>query len=164
MRFLSETTTGVSEHRFALGDVTGVLQSSAGAGGDRPLIPPARRGGRHEKAPSILAHAHHDVTTGGFAVAAIGAPGHGDRPRTAADEAAPVRVREAVASGGPAAPLVAAHNAAPAALFDAFASRDETLHANPGRHLELPASEVESEHRFFAGRLARASGARPAHL
>ncbi|WP_405769619.1 lysophospholipase [Actinacidiphila glaucinigra] len=253
MRFLSETTAdGVSEHHFVLGDITGVLWSPAGADGDRPLILLAHGGGRHKKAPGLLARAHHHVTTGGFAVAAIDAPGHGDRPRTADDEAAAVRIREAVASGGPVAPLVAAHNAALAtravpewratldalledgrvgpdvpvgfwglslgtavgvplvaaeprvtaavfgllghesladaaaritvpvrfllqwddelvprssslALFDAFASRDRTLHANPGRHMELPRSEVESEHRFFAGRLARASGARQAH-
>lgn len=249
MRFLSETTAnGVSEHLFVLGDITGVLWSPADtpadAAGDRPLILLAHGGGRDKKAPGLLARAHHHVTTGGFAVAAIDAPGHGDRPRTAADEAAAVRIREAVASGGPVAPLIAAHNAALAtravpewrttldalqahgrvgpdvpvgfwgvslgtavgvplvaaepritaavfgllghesltgtaaritvpvrfllqwddelvprssslALFDAFASRDKTLRANPGRHMELPTSEVESEQRFFARRLVR---------
>lgn len=250
MRFLPETTAdGVSEHLFVLDGITGVLWSPAGADGDRPLILLAHGGGRHKKAPGLLARARHHVTTGGFAVAAIDAPGHGDRPRTADDEAAAVRIREAVASGGPVAPLVASHNAALAArsvpewratldalqahgrvghdvpvgfwgmsmggavgiplaaaepritaavfglvgneepladaaaritvpvrfllqwddelvprssslaLFGAFASRDKTLHANPGRHAELPTYEVESEHRFFAGRLARVPGA-----
>ncbi len=50
------------------------------------------------------------------------------------------------------------------ALFDAFASRDRTLHANPGGHRDVPESEVESEHRFFADRLTRAPGARRARL
>jgi dienelactone hydrolase len=35
-------------------------------------------------------------------------------------------------------------------LFDAFASREKTLHAHPGRHAELPVSERESSQRFFA--------------
>ncbi|MDX3235211.1 alpha/beta hydrolase [Streptomyces sp. ME03-5709C] len=254
MRFLPETTTdGVSEHLFVLGDITGVLWSPAGAGDvDRPLVLLAHGGGGHKKAPGLLARAHHHVTTGGFAVAAIDAPGHGDRPRTAADEAAAVRIRQAVAAGGPVAPLVAGRNAELAAravpewratldalqghghvggdvpvgfwgmslggavgvplvaaepritaavlglvgheslteaaaritvpvryllqwddelvprasalsLFDAFASRDKALHANPGRHTELPSDVVRSEHRFFAGRLTGDPGAPRAH-
>ncbi|MFO0747569.1 MAG: alpha/beta hydrolase [Myxococcota bacterium] len=35
------------------------------------------------------------------------------------------------------------------ALFDAFASREKTLHANPGRHAELPAFERSSWEAFF---------------
>jgi pimeloyl-ACP methyl ester carboxylesterase len=35
------------------------------------------------------------------------------------------------------------------ALFDAFASREKTLHANPGRHVEVPAFELDSSARFF---------------
>jgi len=35
------------------------------------------------------------------------------------------------------------------ALFDAFASREKTLHANPGRHGDMPMFEVESSLRFF---------------
>lgn len=42
------------------------------------------------------------------------------------------------------------------ALFDAFASRDKSLHANPGRHLDVPAFEVESSIHFFARHLSRA--------
>jgi dienelactone hydrolase len=40
------------------------------------------------------------------------------------------------------------------ALFDAFASREKTLHANPGRHVEVPAFELEDSARFFARHLA----------
>lgn len=39
------------------------------------------------------------------------------------------------------------------ALFDAFASREKTLHANPGGHRDVPAFEAESSARFFARHL-----------
>jgi dienelactone hydrolase len=39
-------------------------------------------------------------------------------------------------------------------LFDAFASAEKTLHANPGRHGEVPAFEVDSTLRFFARHLS----------
>jgi dienelactone hydrolase len=35
------------------------------------------------------------------------------------------------------------------ALFDAFASAEKTLHANPGKHGEVPAFELDSTLRFF---------------
>jgi pimeloyl-ACP methyl ester carboxylesterase len=35
------------------------------------------------------------------------------------------------------------------AVFDAFASTEKSLHANSGRHLDLPRFEVESAERFF---------------
>ena len=40
------------------------------------------------------------------------------------------------------------------ALFDALASPEKTLHANPGRHGEVPAFEQDSTLRFFARHLA----------
>jgi fermentation-respiration switch protein FrsA (DUF1100 family) len=46
------------------------------------------------------------------------------------------------------------------ALFDAFASAEKTLHANPGRHAEVPRFEIESSVRFFGRHLDRGSGAR----
>ncbi|WP_406327095.1 alpha/beta hydrolase [Streptomyces sp. NBC_00203] len=45
------------------------------------------------------------------------------------------------------------------ALFDAFASKDKTLHANAGRHKELPRFEADSAVRFFARHLGRAVAA-----
>ncbi|MEU6553600.1 alpha/beta hydrolase [Streptomyces sp. NPDC046915] len=42
------------------------------------------------------------------------------------------------------------------ALFDAFASKEKTLHANAGRHKELPRFEADSAVRFFARHLGRA--------
>ena len=38
-------------------------------------------------------------------------------------------------------------------LFDALASAEKTLHANPGKHGEVPAFEVDSTLRFFARHL-----------
>ncbi|MEH1099591.1 alpha/beta hydrolase family protein [Micromonospora sp. CPCC 205561] len=39
------------------------------------------------------------------------------------------------------------------ALFDAFASPEKTLHANPGGHGELPASELDHDLAFFSRHL-----------
>jgi dienelactone hydrolase len=39
------------------------------------------------------------------------------------------------------------------ALFDAFASAEKTLHANPGKHGDVPAFETESSLGFFARHL-----------
>ncbi|KJS62448.1 alpha/beta hydrolase [Streptomyces rubellomurinus] len=43
------------------------------------------------------------------------------------------------------------------ALFDAFASKEKTLHANAGRHKELPRFEADSAVRFFARHFGRAN-------
>ncbi|MFI0904222.1 dienelactone hydrolase family protein [Streptomyces sioyaensis] len=40
------------------------------------------------------------------------------------------------------------------ALFDALASAEKTLHANPGKHGEIPAFELDSALRFFSRHLA----------
>jgi pimeloyl-ACP methyl ester carboxylesterase len=42
------------------------------------------------------------------------------------------------------------------ALFDAFASEEKTLHANSGKHKEVPRFEADSAVRFFARHLGRA--------
>jgi dienelactone hydrolase len=44
--------------------------------------------------------------------------------------------------------------AASLALFDRFASTEKTLHANPGRHGEVPMLEVDSSLRFFTRHLS----------
>jgi hypothetical protein len=41
------------------------------------------------------------------------------------------------------------------ALFDALASAEKTLHANPGKHMEVPLFEVDSTLRFFARHLGQ---------
>jgi pimeloyl-ACP methyl ester carboxylesterase len=43
------------------------------------------------------------------------------------------------------------------ALFDAFASAEKTLHANPGRHVEVPRFEMESSEQFFRRHLRAGS-------
>ena len=243
MRFTSETTAdGVSEHLFTLHGIPGVLWSPADGPGGRPLVLLGHGGGRHKKAQELVARARRYVTARGYAVAAIDAPGHGDRPRTAQDERLTVGIGERRAAGEPIGPLVARHNAGLAAravpewqavldalrkrdvgarapvgywgvslgtaigvplaaaepritaavfglaghealagaaaqvtvpvefllqwddelvpresglaLFDAFASREKTLHANAGLHADVPALEQESSERFFARHLA----------
>ncbi|MGV9267235.1 alpha/beta hydrolase [Kitasatospora sp. NPDC003701] len=42
------------------------------------------------------------------------------------------------------------------ALFDAFASTEKTLHANAGKHIDLPRFEADSAVRFLARHLGRA--------
>ncbi len=42
------------------------------------------------------------------------------------------------------------------ALFGALASQEKTLHANPGRHIDVPAFEVASSERFFLRHLVKA--------
>jgi dienelactone hydrolase len=39
------------------------------------------------------------------------------------------------------------------ALFDALASAEKTMHANPGKHGEIPRFETENSLRFFARHL-----------
>ncbi|WP_435134909.1 alpha/beta hydrolase [Actinacidiphila sp. bgisy144] len=45
------------------------------------------------------------------------------------------------------------------ALFDAFASKEKSLHVNAGRHLELPRFEIDSAVRFLARHLGEPVGA-----
>jgi len=240
MRFTSETTSnGVSERAFTFGDIPGVLWFPAGAAGGRPLVLLAHGGGGHKKAPGVVARARAYVTECGFAVAAIDAPGHGDRPMTDHDKQTVADIRRRREAGEPVLSAIVRYSAALAAqavpdwqatldalqegaalgpvgfwgmsqgsaigvplaaaepritaavfglagretladpaarvtiplefwlqwddelvprdsglaLFDAFASREKTLHAHPGRHAELPVSERESSQRFLARHL-----------
>ncbi|MFC5149483.1 dienelactone hydrolase family protein [Streptomyces aureoversilis] len=84
MRFslTSRTSTdGVTEQPFTLGEIPGVLFTPQGATGPRPLILMGHGGGQHKKAPGVLAGAYRFAAEGGFAVVAIDAPNHGDRPK-----------------------------------------------------------------------------------
>jgi alpha-beta hydrolase superfamily lysophospholipase len=99
MRLTSETVSnGVSERLFTLGDIPGALWSPADATGGRPLVLLGHGGGQHKQAPGLVARAHRYVSACGFAVAAIDAPGHGDRPRTEQDERFVAGIRERVAA------------------------------------------------------------------
>ena len=248
MRFNPETISdGVSERLFTLGDITGVLWSPAHTAGSRSLVLLGHGGGQHKKAPGVVARARRYVADCGFAVAAIDAPGHGDRPETETDKQYVAGIRERAAAGAPIGPQIVRYNAILAergvpewqatvdalqeldlagtggpvgywgvsmgtrigvplaaaepritaavfglasceglteaaarvtvplefllqwddelvprdsglALFDAFASREKTLHANPGRHVGVPAFELESAERFFARHLGAHGG------
>ncbi|GAA2815280.1 alpha/beta hydrolase [Kitasatospora sp. CM 4170] len=256
MHFTSETTAdGVTEHCFTLDGVPGVLWlpataqagSPAAAPADaaptrRPLVLLGHGGGSHKLAPGLVARAGRCATRYGFAVAALDAPGHGERPRTAQDERFATEIGELLATGRPISARVARHTAALAeqavpewqavidalrkldgvgpdgpvgywglslgsvigvplagadpritvavfglagddslteaarrvtvpvefllqwddelvprraalALFDAFASAEKTLHANPGGHLDVPDFEVTDSELFLARHL-----------
>jgi len=247
VQFTSETTSnGVVERDFTVNGVPGVLWSPASGPDRAPLVLMGHGGGTHKRWPAMTGRAHLLVTGGGFHVAVVDAPGHGDRPRTPHDEqeiAALYRAREA---GEPEGPVVVRYNAHLAeravpewratldalqelpeigpdgpvgyfglnmgtaigvpfvaddpritaavfgqhwpdalsetagritipiefdmqwddehipresafALFDAFASKEKTLHANAGKHKELPRFEAGSAVRFFVRHLGGAT-------
>ena len=98
--FTAETSShGVVERAFTLGEITGVLWSPASGSEHAPLVLMGHGGGLHKKTPELLDRARHCVTTHGFTVAAIDAPGHGDRPRTGEDEQARADLKQAMAAG-----------------------------------------------------------------
>src|SRR5262245_19157836 len=100
MRFTTESqSNGVVEREFTLGDVTGVLWSPVAGTEHAPVVLMGHGGGLHKKHPSQVARAHDTVTTWGYTVAAIDAPGHGDRPRTAEDDQARADMRQAMTAG-----------------------------------------------------------------
>jgi pimeloyl-ACP methyl ester carboxylesterase len=116
MLFSSQTTSnGVSERLFTIDGIPGVLWTPADAAGRRPLVLLGHGGGQHKKFEGLLARARRYVTGCGFAVAAIDAPGHGDRPGTDDDERLVAGIRERVAAGEPLAALMPGYNAALAA-------------------------------------------------
>jgi dienelactone hydrolase len=88
MQLTSVTSSdGVTEQLFTLpfpfGEIPGVLWTPEHATGARPLILMGHGGGQHKKAPGIVARARRFAHECGFAVAAVDAPGHGDRPKSA---------------------------------------------------------------------------------
>ncbi|MFG3016860.1 alpha/beta hydrolase [Streptomyces cinerochromogenes] len=101
MRFTSEQRLdgGVLEREFTLGEVPGVLWTPGSA--PAPLILIGHNGGLHKRLPRLVARARHYAAEYGFAAAAIDAPGHGDRPRSAVDEQSRAGLRRAVEAGEP---------------------------------------------------------------
>jgi hypothetical protein len=107
MHFTSETSSnGVIERNFTLDEITGVLWSPASGGTGSPLLLAGHSGGMHKKAPGLVAAALHSVTRYGFTVAAIDAPGHGDRPRNVQDQRWAEAIHQARAAGEPIAQIV----------------------------------------------------------
>jgi dienelactone hydrolase len=100
MRFTSEQRLddGVLEREFTLGEIPGVLWTSGSA--PAPLILIGHNGGLHKREPRLVARARHSAAYG-YAVAAIDHPGHGDRPRSAADEQTRADLRRAMQAGEP---------------------------------------------------------------
>lgn len=81
MRLTAETSSdGVFEQLFRLGDVPGVLWTPGRSDGIRPLVVMGHGGGQSKKAPGIVERARRFVAECGFAVVAVDAPSHGDRP------------------------------------------------------------------------------------
>ena len=101
MRFTSEQRLddGVLEREFTLGEIPGVLWTRGSA--PAPLILSGHNGGLHKRDPRLVARARHHAAEYGFAVGAIDAPGHGDRPRSAVDEQARADLRRAMEAGEP---------------------------------------------------------------
>jgi hypothetical protein len=101
MRFTSERRLddGVLERDFILGEIPGVLWTPPSA--PAPLILIGHNGGLHKRLPRLVARARHYAAEYGFAAAAVDAPGHGDRPRSAADEQHRADLRRAVEAGEP---------------------------------------------------------------
>jgi hypothetical protein len=101
MRFTSEQRLddGVLEREFTLGEIPGILWTLGSA--PAPLILMGHNGGLHKREARLVARARHSAAEYGYAVAAIDHPGHGDRPRSAADEQARADLRRAMAAGEP---------------------------------------------------------------
>ena len=111
MHFIAETSSnGVIERSFTLDDVTGVLWSPQSGSTHAPLVLMGHSGGMHKKAPGILARAKHYVADYGFTVAAIDAPGHGDRPRNKHDEQWVAALLQARTAGQPIGPIIVDYN------------------------------------------------------
>jgi dienelactone hydrolase len=130
MHFTSETTSnGVLERDFILGDVPGVLWSPASAVEPAPLVLIGHPGGMHKKAPGVVARASYYIATLGYHVAAIDAPGHGDRPRSASDAEWVEKIGVARRAGEPLGAIVSEFNAdlAARAVPEWIAALDELV-------------------------------------
>ncbi|MEU8924360.1 alpha/beta hydrolase [Kitasatospora sp. NPDC048545] len=101
MRFISEQRLdgGVLEREFILGEIPGTLWTP-GSAAPAPLILMAHNNGLPRGEARLVARARH-YAAHGYAVAAIDAPGCGERPRSAADDQARADLRQAMRAGEP---------------------------------------------------------------
>jgi pimeloyl-ACP methyl ester carboxylesterase len=94
------------ERDFTVGDVPGVLWSPSSPVPGSPLLLLGPGGGLHKRAPGLVARARQAVLRDGFRVAAIDAPGHGDRPRSDEDRRWVAEMQRAREEGAPLAPVL----------------------------------------------------------
>jgi dienelactone hydrolase len=105
MRITDETVAdGVREQLFVLGEIPGALWTPADAVGPRPLVLVGHGGGQHRKGWEVLSRAVPFVREGGYAVAAIDAPGTGDRPEHPEVRRLVAIIQEGEAAGEPRGP------------------------------------------------------------
>ncbi|WP_426626061.1 dienelactone hydrolase family protein [Leifsonia sp. McL0607] len=140
MNFFSDDSTadGVRRRGFLVDDVPGVLWTTPTPVPGAPLILSGHGGGLHKEAPGLVARAHRFVLDLGYTVAAIDAPGHGDRPRSARDQQWVDALLGARDRGEPLDPVIAEYNGSLAersvpewrATLDALQQLDE-LGAGP---------------------------------
>src|SRR5262249_14809398 len=107
MRFTSQTSSdGVAEQFFTLDEIPGVLWTPEGACGTRPLILLGHGGRQHKTAPGTVSRARRYAAEG-FAVVAIDASNHGDRPQDEEFGRIAAQMRAGVAAGESPGELVA---------------------------------------------------------
>jgi pimeloyl-ACP methyl ester carboxylesterase len=111
MQFTSETMAdGVVERLFELevaGElVPGVIWTGSAPDGKQPLVLMGHGGSQHKKFPGLVNRAYRYVSALGFAVAAIDAPGHGDRIRTQESSQFAAELNRRLTEGLPVAELV----------------------------------------------------------
>ena len=100
MQFTSEQRLddGTLERRFSLGDIPGILWTSAAP--SAPLVLIGHPGGLQRMYPRLVGRAQQAVANG-FAAATIELPGSGDRPRSPDAEQARTGLRHVLATGEP---------------------------------------------------------------
>jgi dienelactone hydrolase len=95
---------GVREQLFTLGEIPGALWTPADGAGPRPLVLIGHGGGQHRKEWGVVSRAVPYVKACGFAVAAIDAPGTGDRPEHPEVERLVAVIQGREAAGEPVGP------------------------------------------------------------
>lgn len=111
LNFIAETSSeGVVDRSFTIGEVPGVLWSPEQPTPNAPLLLMGHGGGLHKRSPGLVARAVQAVVRDGFHVAAIDAPGHGDRARSRQDQQWVDALLDARDRGEPLAPIIAPFN------------------------------------------------------
>ena len=135
----NDARDGVVERKFVVGEVPGLLWSSTSTTGRAPLVLMAHSGGLSKQSPGITSRARHYVAEFGFHVAAIDAPGHGDRPRSRQDQQWVAAMMQAREGGEPIGPIIAEYNGSLAerAVPEWQATLD-ALQSFPGDRVDAP--------------------------